>query len=369
MINYDKLEIRESLEVEQIFELLEELGGEPEYQGNVIISRTICHNHPQNDCSRKLYYYLNSNLFHCYTGCDEPSFDVFQLIIKIAEIQWNINYDLNDAVRWIAQRFGIIGTFIDSEDQFDLEDWDYFSNQDRIKDIEYNKKQPILKEYNPYILQNFNYNVNITPWEKEGIKREVIKNSQISYYPGGEKIVIPHFDKDNRLIGIRGRTLSDEEGEMFGKYRPLKVNRQLYNHPLGMNLYNLNHSKDIIKIVKKAIIFESEKSTLQYRSYFGEESDISVACCGSNLSSYQVESLLDLGVQEIIIGFDRQFKNIGDNEFIHLKNNLLKIREKYHKDTLVSFIFDKNKITQYKDSPTDRGAEIFMNLYKNRIIL
>mgnify|MGYP003294679593 CR=1 FL=1 len=33
----------------------------------------------------------------------------------------------------------------------------------------------------------------------------------------------------------------------------------------------------------------------------GEDNDISVACCGSNLLSYQIELLLSLGVNEIII--------------------------------------------------------------------
>ncbi|MGN1342929.1 MAG: hypothetical protein ACI4VL_07065 [Bacilli bacterium] len=40
--------------------------------------------------------------------------------------------------------------------------------------------------------------------------------------------------------------------------------------------------------MKKAIVFEGEKSTLLYRSYFGIENDITVACCGSSLSSYQM---------------------------------------------------------------------------------
>jgi len=55
-----------------------------------------------------------------------------------------------------------------------------------------------------------------------------------------------------------------------------------------MNLYNLNNCKDNIRKIKKAIIFEGEKSALKYISYFGEENDIAVACCGSNISAYQM---------------------------------------------------------------------------------
>jgi hypothetical protein len=140
----------------------------------------------------------------------------------------------------------------------------------------------------------------------------------------------------------------------------MKINKQLYNHPLGMNLYNFNHSKDNIKLMKKAIIFEGEKSCLLYKSYFGLENDISVACCGSSVSAYQIQMLLDAGAEEIIIAFDRQFQDIGDSEFKHLKTNLMRLRGKYKNFAIISFIFDKNKITGYKSSPIDEGPEKFL---------
>ena len=88
----------------------------------------------------------------------------------------------------------------------------------------------------------------------------------------------------------------------------------MYNHALGYNLYNLNHSKNNIKAIKKAIIFEGEKSTLLYASYFGIDNDISVAVCGSSLTTYQIQLLKSLDVEEIIIAFDKQFKELGDDE-------------------------------------------------------
>ena len=160
-----------------------------------------------------------------------------------------------------------------------------------------------------------------------------------------------------------------EEAERYGKYRPLKVNNQLYNHPLSMNLYNLNKSQQNIQIMKKAVIFESEKSSLKYQSYFGIDNDISVACCGSNISNIQIQLLIDCGAEEIIIAFDRQFQEISDDEFNHLKKNLLKIGNKYKNYVNISFIFDKNKITSYKASPIDEGPEKFLQLYKERIVL
>ena len=112
-----------------------------------------------------------------------------------------------------------------------------------------------------------------------------------------------------------------------------------------------------------------EKSCLLYQTYFGFENDISTACCGSSFSSYQAQLLIDLGVQEIIIAFDRQFQYVGDKEYFHLIKNLKKITSKYKNYVNISCIVDKKKITNYKDSPIDRGREIFLKLFKERVQL
>ena len=112
-----------------------------------------------------------------------------------------------------------------------------------------------------------------------------------------------------------------------------------------------------------------EKSVLKAQTYFGFENDIYVACCGSNVSNYQIQLLLEAGVQEIIIAFDRQFQNLGDDEFMHLIKNLKKITMKYKNYVNISCIIDKQKVTDYKDSPIDKGKEIFLKLFKERVVL
>jgi len=146
----------------------------------------------------------------------------------------------------------------------------------------------VLKEYDDTILSRFNYDVKIRPWLDEGISQEVLNNAEIGYFPGADQITIPHFDKDGRFIGLRGRYLCEADCELYGKYRPVYTNGQLYNHPLGMNLYNFNNSRRNIPRVKKAIVFEGEKSVLKYQTYFGFDCDISAACCGSNLTAFQM---------------------------------------------------------------------------------
>ena len=368
MLNFDKNEVKQAIELDHVFELLDEWGGEPEYTPFGIISATICHN-PPGEGSRKLYFYENSHLFQCYTGCEEPSFDIFQLAIKVASIQMHRHFDLNDAVRFVAFKLGISGTEVDDEDGSDLLDWEVFDRYSRLDELEPKDYTVCLPEYNDIILSRFNYNVKIGPWLNEGMTEEALDRAHIGFYPGGDKITIPHFDEEGRFIGLRGRTLCQEEAERFGKYMPLKIGDLRYSHPLGMNLYNLNNSRENIRKIGKAIIFESEKSCLLYSSYFGEENDISVACCGSSISAYQIHMLLAAGAKEIIIAFDRQFKEIGDEEFRLLTGKLKRLHAKWKNHVLISFIFDKKMITGYKDAPIDCGPDVFLKLFKERIFL
>ena len=55
--------------------------------------------------------------------------------------------------------------------------------------------------------------------------------------------------------------------------------------------------------------------------------------------------LLECGVREVAIALDRQFKELGDDEFMKLKKSLLKLHKKYNNYTQISFIFDKEMKT------------------------
>ena len=213
MLVFDKSEIRSNLSLDNVFDLLQEWGGDPEYAEFGILSTTICHNLP-GEGSKKLYYYENSGLFRCYTGCDS-SFDIFELTIKIFDIQHNRKMDLNDAVRYIAAKHGYGGRLEDTPEDAGLIDWTILSNYDRIQNIEIGEKKNVtLKEYDDIILTRFNYDLKLTPWLKEGISQEALDQSQIGFYPGGDQITIPHFDADGRFIGLRGRTLCKDEADL-----------------------------------------------------------------------------------------------------------------------------------------------------------
>lgn len=368
MLGYDKSEIREKLTTEMVFDIVYEFGGEPKLTSFGFTAKTICHNHP-GEGSHKLYYYENTKLFRCYTGCDS-TFDIFELIQKVKSIsQPSLNWNLNNSVRWVAERYNWAPTSEVDDEQFSLPDWEYFNKYEQLSQEDVEKIQLVqLPEYDKSILDRLAY-PRIADWIAEGITPEILKKNAIGFFPGGEQITIPHYDFEGRFIGLRGRAISAEAAKLYGKYRPVNINGTLYNHPLGLNLYNLNNSKNNIKIAKKAIILEGEKSSLKCASYFGQENDISVACCGSAISAYQIKLLLDCGATEIIVGFDKQFQEKGDTEFKHLVRNLKSIHRKYNSYATISFLFDKENLLGYKEAPVDRGPEIFLELYKKRIFL
>ena len=74
-------------------------------------------------------------------------------------------------------------------------------------------------------------------------------------------------------------------------------------------------------------------------------------------------------MEEIIIAFDKQFQEIGDKEFKGWTKKLKDLNKKYGTLVRISFMFDKWNLLGYKDSPIDRGPEIFKELFERRIIL
>ncbi len=379
MTKYNKDKIKNSLSIEQVFDLVSELGGEPVMSSGYFVAQTICHNHP-GDGSHKLYYYDNTKLFRCYTECDPATFDIFELVCKIKNIaqEYKIRYDesgkevlreweLYDAVQFVAVFFGFQG---ENEKFFqkriELQDWEFLSKYEE-NNLEKQRQIIDLHIFDDKILKNLP-KPRILDWEREGISLEASTAANICYDPKMNGIVIPHYNIDNKLIGIRERTLVKEQ-EQYGKYKPAIINGVMYNHPLGFNLYNINRSKEHIKKFEKAFVFESEKSCLKYASYFGIENDISVAICGSALNNYQVSLLKSCGCKEMIIALDKQFQTIGDKEWERWIKKFYQIKNNYGNSLQISYLFDFTDLLGYKDAPIDKGKETFLQLYKTRVFI
>jgi hypothetical protein len=365
---YNKDEIKNSLTIDNIYDLLEEWHADPQMNGDVIIARTIDHNYIDDlSATNKLYYYDNSKLFVSYTSGND-AFDIFELVLKVKNREENREWELPQAVHFIAQRLGISPQDYNEIKENNIYlDLKLLANYDRIKEINPKTQEVILKEY-PNIIKNLPQ-PKIVPWLEEGISQETIERHHIRYNPVTNSIIIPHYDINNRLVGIRERNLDQDRIEQYGKYHPAYIGGKMYNHQLSYNLYNINYAKDNIKKIRKAVVFESEKSCLLYSTYFGADYDISVAPCGSNLLNYHVWLLLQLNVDEIIIGLDKDFEKTGDETFKRIVKNLKKIFYKYSAYIKISILFDKENLLGHKESPVDKDKQTFIELYDRRFNL
>lgn len=358
-MSYSKESVKERLEIEDIYTLLEYFNAEPEYSGNNIVCKTICHGGE----SHKLYYYENTSLFTCYTNCG--SFDIFELVQKVKGLD-----DLNAAIFFVVN-FLNLQSEIEGIDELEYSlDAQVFARDQHRLDI---SEKPttldkmVLDEYDLSVIQHYPQ-FKIASWEKDNISKEVCDYMEIRYDPVDGNILIPHLDEDGRCVGIRQRTMVQEK-EKYGKYKPWRHKGVMYNHPLAFNLYGLYNAKDRIQQMQTVIVAESEKAVLQYQTYFGTANNICVAVCGSSISRYQYELLKKLDIREMVIAFDHDFENFNSKESLDAQSKIARVAKKFTNEVNVSVLLDKEGILPYKASPLDMGKEAFLYLFRNRIML
>ena len=225
-----------------------------------------------------------------------------------------------------------------------------------------------MTEINENILEIFWY-VPYQGWLDEHITREALSRFEIGYYGLTNQITIPHRDINGRLIGIRGRYLSDYDAQMFGKYVPLFINGEFLSHQLGSNLYGLHVVKNKIKQCKKIMLVEAEKSVLQAYSYFRDDSFV-VGLCGFNITFTQIKIMLkELKVEEVIVGFDRDYEEADSFEATAYYQKIIKKVAPLVPYCKVYLVLDKKNRLGYKDSPTDKGKDVLIELMKEKILI
>ena len=122
-MSYSKEKVKEELEVDDIVAILDYFGGEPEDHDTYILSKTICHGGD----SKKLYYYIDQELFHCYTDCSS-SFDIFELVQKIKHIEFN------DAVYFVVSFLNLQYKLEEVDDVEYSEDWKIFKRYEQVEE-------------------------------------------------------------------------------------------------------------------------------------------------------------------------------------------------------------------------------------------
>ncbi len=226
-----------------------------------------------------------------------------------------------------------------------------------LKKISKSKKLDVPEKHvilNPSILGAFEKR-KITKWIEEGIPQEIMDLYGVRYDRRSNRIIYPVFDNEGNLINIKGRTLYDN----YKDFDP-PIPKYMNYYPVGDLDYfqGFYLKKDIILQQKEVIVFESLKSVMKADSY-GTMNSISSET--SQINKYQVKTLIKTHC-DIVIAFDSDVTL----EDIIAKDTI----QTLCKFTNVYVIIDKDGLLGDKDeknSPTDKGKDIWNRLYEARI--
>lgn len=328
------------------------------YYNNQLIMPTGCHNEIIGTAKHKLYYYEDSKKFHCYTCCG--SMNPFEFVVQAYRTR-GIKYSLSNAAiiieRIIQERlrdgFAIVTPPSNVKKEIE-EDW-----------------HKSLTEYNPSIMNCFSRNKKyLKVWEKEGISFDAMDKFGIKFDMIRNRMVIPIYDDKGVFVGAKVRNFNQEDIENGRKYMPLIHNNEIYTYDKGKILYGLNFNKKNIKNSKRAIIFESEKSTILYESLYVGNKAVSIG--GSNVSIYQTELLKQYKVETVVLALDNDYSLLPNengeyDKYFGLYKMLKEANKLDAKGFNVEIVYDwEQSFLENKDAPIDKGREIWNKLYRNR---
>lgn len=328
------------------------------YYNNQLIMPTGCHNEIIGTAKHKLYYYEDSKKFHCYTCCG--SMNPFEFVVQAYRTR-GIKYSLSNAAiiieRIIQERlrdgFAIVTPPSNVKKEIE-EDW-----------------HKSLTEYNPSIMNCFSRNKKyLKVWEKEGISFDAMDKFGIKFDMIRNRMVIPIYDDKGVFVGAKVRNFNQEDIENGRKYMPLIHNNEIYTYDKGKILYGLNFNKKNIKNAKRAIIFESEKSTILYESLYVGNKAVSIG--GSNVSIYQTELLKQYKVETVVLALDNDYSLLPNengeyDKYFGLYKMLKEANKLDAKGFNVEIVYDWGQsFLENKDAPIDKGREIWNKLYRNR---
>lgn len=365
-------DLLKEITTEDIIRLVSDLGGDDylvDDDGNLRF-RTICHG----GYKHKLYYYTESKNFFCYSECG--SLSIFDFLMQVYDWEFTQAFSFlmkfkgisNDRTLKRRKGFNKYGTSKCS-------DWEFLNRYKKAREKREYKKQlrenieSLLPCYNPSILYNFD-KIYPSSWENDNISIDSMARFNISFYTTKWKAVIPHYDISGRLIGIRARSFLKEDLKNGQKYMPLYFCGKGYKHPLQFNLYGIYENQENIRRNKKVVLFEGEKAVMQCDTYF-PDNNFTVSLCGMNMSDYQRDLILSLDVEEVFIALDKQYQSEITNdaeqrEYDKYIKRVKKIADRFVNYANVYILYDDEEELGYKDSPSDKGREVLMELMKKK---
>lgn len=186
-------------------------------------------------------------------------------------------------------------------------------------------------------------------WLDEGISENTMRKFEVRIDHKANRIVYPVYDNNGQLIGVKGRT-------MLKSFKELGIAKYMnYKKTVISDFFEgMKYNKTIISSDKQIIIFEGLKSVMKLADYGDNHG---VAAGTSYLNDQQVLILIKMGLKDVTIAFDSEVK----------LDKIKKCTQKLRRFTNVYAIYDKHHLLGEKESPVDRGKEIWQQLMKERV--
>lgn len=186
-------------------------------------------------------------------------------------------------------------------------------------------------------------------WVDEGISQESLDKFQVRYDRMSDRIVYPIRSVDGKIVNIGGRTIDPK-----WKEKGLRKYCYFYNWGILNTLYGLYENYKHIIEKKEIILFEGCKSVLIANTWGIKNC---AAILTSHLNPYQMKILARLGCK-VVFALDKDVDIAKDHNINKLKKYIN-----------VYSVVDIDDDLDYKDSPVDKGEEVFRKINGNRIRL
>lgn len=337
--------IKNQINEDNVILLMDSLGADFNYQSqDQIRFKSICHN----SNSYKLYYFINTNSFYCFR--EGKSFDTISLVQHVKHL------DFNQAVSYICSVLHLQVGQIEQNEQ--LDNWAELRRFLPNAETETDK----LLTYDKSILSLFDH-LYPQEWLDYGISADILDKFGIGWYARQACISIPVMF-NGQLVGVRGR-YTREQDVAKGKYRPIcMLDGTVLKFPSSACLYGYDQNKAAIEKSHQVVLFESEKSVLKAPSYNLHNA---LAVFGSNISKQHIQLLLELGVNDVVIAFDSDYKKVGDDEFKFFVVKMKKLAAKLKPFFNCSIVYNNQGYDMYKCNMMDMSYEQAMKLWESRV--
>ena len=310
--------------------------------------------------SPKLYFYKDSQIYFGYTS--SRSYDIISLVqTRLSLLKQPCSF--LDACQFILDTTNINPDSI-SRVKKDGHVYDWSSLERFIKVRKYGNQ---LSEYNRNIIDTL---PSLYPqaWIDEGISEETMDKYQIRYYERCNQTVIPCFDDEARLVGVRVRNWDKDRVEQ-AKYMPLvTLDGQCYKFNTNQVFYGINYNKLEIERTGKVIIVESEKAVMKLDTYMGRH-NIALGMYGSNLGIQRRNQLLKMGVNTVSYVVDNDFIGQDDAFFEQWREKIQHFIKLWDGFCRVEIVWDNLGLLGPKENATDRTKEVWEQLWENREII